>query len=351
MNGALGKGVVERVNGIKRQNVSDSESSTEVEVVIGKEHLHANGVFSNVYRAVLYSPVKQNIAIKKVWPNKAAPDAAQREIELLSKMKHENVISLLYKFKIGGGNDVCQCLVLDYLPVDLAKLRLSLPGRKFDRLDAKLYSFQMFAGVDHINSKGVTHCDLKPANLIVDPKLGILKIADFGSALITHKNQKLESYQVTRYYRAPELVFGTTNFDVYVDRWSCGCILAELIMGKPLLAGKDRIDQGRVIIELLGYPDSEALKAMKVSRPRLSRKSARGVKMMTAGYDMPPEVEDILQKILVYSPNRRMLPSQVISHSYYNELRTIPPPIRENGREIPPLNYWIIEDKTQSDRA
>ncbi|CAD5231614.1 unnamed protein product [Bursaphelenchus xylophilus] len=343
--------LVERVNGPGCEDSSCSESCSEVEVVIGKEHLHANGVFSNVYRAVLYSPRRQPVAIKKIWPDKSHPDAAEKEIELLTKVNHECVVKLLYRFKLGEGSQACDCLIMDFLPIDLSKLRLSQPNRRFHPLDVKLYSFQMFAGIDHISSKDIIHCDIKPSNLIVDPELGLLKIADFGNARILKKSDKVDSYQVTRYYRAPELVFGCTNFTVSVDRWSCACVLSEIILGKPLLQGKDKLDQGRVIIEMLGYPSSSAVKAMNVSRPRISRKPGRGLKPLIAGYDFPPEAEDIVSRILVYEPRLRMRPEEVMGHKYYDELRRLPPAKRENGRKIPSLNYWTIEQSTQSDRT
>lgn len=74
----------------------------------------------------------------------------------------------------------------------------------------------MFAGLDHVNSYGITHCDIKPSNLIVDDRHGLLKLADFGNAKILTPGVKLNPYQVTRYYRAPELVFCTTEFTMAV---------------------------------------------------------------------------------------------------------------------------------------
>lgn len=98
----------------------------------------------------------------------------------------------------------------------MSKLRLEQPGRRFHPLDAKLYAWQMFAGLNHVHSCEITHCDLKPSNLIVDERHGLLKLADFGNAKILKKGEKLDPYQVTRYYRAPELVFGAREFTMAV---------------------------------------------------------------------------------------------------------------------------------------
>lgn len=91
--------------------------------------------------------------------------------------------------------------MFDFLPTDLSKLRQSLPGRRFDPLDAKLYAWQMFSAVDHVNFIGIAHCDIKPSNMVVDHSRGVLKLADFGNAKILRSGEKMNPYQVTRYYR------------------------------------------------------------------------------------------------------------------------------------------------------
>jgi glycogen synthase kinase 3 beta len=78
----------------------------------------------------------------------------------------------------------------------------------------------MFAGLGHVHSCGITHCDLKPSNLIVDEQHGLLKLADFGNAKILKKGDHQNPYQVTRYYRAPELVFGAKEFTMAIGLWS-----------------------------------------------------------------------------------------------------------------------------------
>ncbi|KAI6172999.1 Serine/threonine-protein phosphatase [Aphelenchoides besseyi] len=327
-----------------------------VQITIANERLHANGVFSNVYRAELLSPVQQLVAIKKVWLSKTSIENATREIDLLRCLDHPCVISLLYRYRFGSKDEICECLVFDFLPIDLSKLRTSLPGRRFDLLDAKLYSWQMFAAVDYVNGCGITHCDLKPSNLIVDHNLGLLRLADFGNAKILRCGESLPPYQVTRYYRAPELVFGTTEFTMSIDRWSAGCVLAELLIGKPLLCGRDSVEQGRLIVEVLGYPTAEQIKSMRISRPRVIRRSARGFAhvsfsndfshssvQLIAGVEFPSEALDIVKRLLVYEPNMRMPTAAILPHKFFDQLRSFPAPKRSNGRSIPPLHYWISE--------
>jgi len=95
---------------------------------------------------------------------------------------------------------------------------------------------QLLQGLDHCHRHGVLHRDIKGSNLLIDNE-GILKIADFGLATFFYPDQKqlLTSRVVTLWYRPPELLLGATDYGVAVDIWSAGCILAELLAGKPIL--------------------------------------------------------------------------------------------------------------------
>ena len=70
------------------------------------------------------------------------------------------------------------------------------------------------------------------------------------------------SYICSRYYRAPELIFGATNYTGRIDIWSAGCVMAELILGQPLFPGESGIDQLVEIIKILGTPTREQIKTM-----------------------------------------------------------------------------------------
>ncbi|KAI6189491.1 Protein kinase domain-containing protein [Aphelenchoides bicaudatus] len=324
----------------KTKRVHGVGNSEDTEIVIANERLHASGVFSNVYQAQMLLPTAQKIAIKKVWFSKTTAKAAEQEIELLKQLNHPNVVSLLYHFELKTSDETCECLVFDFLPSDLSRLRQKLAGRRFDPLDAKLYAWQMYEGLNYVHSCGITHCDLKPSNLIVDEEHGLLKLADFGNAKILKKGDPQNSYQVTRYYRAPELIFGATEFTMSIDRWAAACVLAELHLGRPFLCGSDNTDQGRLIIDLLGYPTSDQIKAMNVKKPKFSRKKARGFGPLVANTNFPPLALDIVNRSLVYEPDLRMSIDSILAHAFFNELRENPRLKRANGTSIPPLNYW-----------
>jgi serine/threonine protein kinase len=106
----------------------------------------------------------------------------------------------------------------------------------------KCYVQQLLSGLEHCHNNNVLHRDIKGSNLLLDNN-GILKIADFGLATFFDPRHKrpMTSRVVTLWYRPPELLLGATDYGVGVDLWSAGCILAELLHGKPIMPGRTEV--------------------------------------------------------------------------------------------------------------
>lgn len=109
-------------------------------------------------------------------------------------------------------------------------------------LQIKCYMQQLLRGLEHCHSRGVLHRDIKGSNLLIDNN-GNLKIGDFGLSIVCDpdKKQPLTSRVVTLWYRAPELLLGATDYGAAIDMWSVGCILAELLVGKPIMPGRTEV--------------------------------------------------------------------------------------------------------------
>lgn len=126
----------------------------------------------------------------------------------------------------------------------------------------QLYTYQMFKGLAYIHSLGVCHRDIKPQNILINPKTHIVKICDFGSAKRLSPSEPNVSYICSRYYRAPELIFGATNYTVAVDIWSMACVVSEMLTGLSLFPGENNVDQMVEIIKVLGTPTAEEIHEM-----------------------------------------------------------------------------------------
>lgn len=86
--------------------------------------------------------------------------------------------------------------------------------------DIKLYIYQLFRSLAYIHSQGICHRDIKPQNLLLNPTIGVLKLCDFGSAKVLVAGKPNVSYICSRYYRAPELIFGSTNYTTKIGLFS-----------------------------------------------------------------------------------------------------------------------------------
>jgi glycogen synthase kinase 3 beta len=114
--------------------------------------------------------------------------------------------------------------VLEYVPETVyrasrhyAKLKQPMP-----MLQIKLYMYQLFRSLAYIHSVGICHRDIKPQNLLLNPATGVLKLCDFGSAKILIAGEPNVSYICSRYYRAPELIFGATNYTTNIGSFLSG---------------------------------------------------------------------------------------------------------------------------------
>uniref|UniRef100_A0A8C6Q5D8 mitogen-activated protein kinase n=1 Tax=Nothobranchius furzeri TaxID=105023 RepID=A0A8C6Q5D8_NOTFU len=233
----------------------------------------------------LYRPFQSEIFAKRAF----------RELRLLKHMKHENVIGLLDVFtpdlSLDRFRDVF--IVMPYELTDLGKLmkKLKLSDEKI-----KYLVYQMLKGLKYIHSAGVIHRDLKPSNLAVNQDCE-LKILDFGLARQT--DSEMTGYVVTRWYRAPEVMLNWMHYTQTVDIWSVGCIMAEMLQGKPLFKGTDHLDQLDQIWKVTGTPTKELISKLESEDVTVT----------------------VLEHMLQLDPEARITAAEALTLPYFAEFR------------------------------
>ncbi|XP_048138414.1 probable serine/threonine-protein kinase At1g54610 isoform X4 [Rhodamnia argentea] len=196
------------------------------------------GTYSNVYKARDLVTGK-TVALKKVRFDNLEAESIKfmaREILVLTRLDHPNVIKLegLVTSRLSSG----LYLAFEYMEHDLSGIAARQNG-KFTEPQVKCYMRQLLSGLEHCHNRDVLHRDIKCSNLLIDNE-GTLKIADFGLATFydPEREQVMTNKVVTLWYRAPELLLGATSYGIGIDLWSAGCILAELLYGKPIMPGR-----------------------------------------------------------------------------------------------------------------
>ncbi|XP_059624413.1 probable serine/threonine-protein kinase At1g54610 [Cornus florida] len=221
------------------------------------------GTYSNVYKA-RDKDTGKIVALKKVRFDTSEPESVKfmaREIVILRQLDHPNIIKL--EGLATSRMQYSLYLVFDFMLSDLTRV-ICRPDGRLTEPQVKCYMQQLLSGLQHCHARGILHRDIKGSNLLIDNS-GMLKIADFGLANYFQPKQKrpLTSRVVTLWYRAPELLLGSTDYGVGIDLWSAGCLLAEMFMGRPIMPGRTEVEQLHRIFKLCGSPSEDYWKKMK----------------------------------------------------------------------------------------
>jgi glycogen synthase kinase 3 beta len=296
-----------------------------------------NGSFGVVIQAAL-ADTNEPVAIKKVLQDKRFKN---RELQIMKMLNHTSIVLLKDFFFTNGEKpeEVYLNLVLEYIPETVykvvrhhTKLKQTIPY-----ISIKLYMYQLCRALAFIHCLGVCHRDIKPQNLLLNAETGVLKLCDFGSAKCLVRGEPNVSYICSRYYRAPELIFGSTHYTSNIDTWSMGCVFAEMLLGHPLFPGESGVDQLVEIIKVLGTPTKEDITSMNRNYTEFKFPQIKAypwAKVFRAS--TPPDIVDLVSQLLQYSPDKRVTPWDALAHPVFDELRD-PATRLANGGPLPEL--------------
>ncbi|XP_033199944.1 uncharacterized protein LOC117162156 [Bombus vancouverensis nearcticus] len=328
-----------------------SEKVLEIDAHVSKHYdivrRLGKGAYGIVWKAI-DKKNKETVAVKKIFDafrNQTDAQRTFREIMfLLSFANHDNIIRLIGLHKANNDRDIY--LVFEYMETDLHNVIKK--GKILKDLHKVFIMYQLFKAIKYIHSGNVIHRDLKPSNVLLNAHCHC-KIADFGLARSvtqigegdgeTASDPTLTDYVATRWYRAPEILVASKRYTKGIDMWSLGCILGEMLLGKPLFPGSSTINQVERIMATLPPPTREDLVSVSAGygtnllekTPNAPRRSLKDLLP-----EVPEKALDLISNLIVFNPNHRLTAVEALEHPYVADFhrRSNEP---ERGSNVVPL--------------
>ncbi|XP_039222997.1 mitogen-activated protein kinase 15-like isoform X1 [Crotalus tigris] len=266
-----------------------------------------------------------SVAVKKIFDafrNRTDAQRTFREIAFLQEFGgHPNIIQLLNVIRAQNDKDVY--LVFESMETDLHAVIKK--GNLLKDIHKCYILYQLLKATKYIHSGNVIHRDQKPSNVLLDRDC-FVKLCDFGLARSLGQIEKdegnpaLTEYVATRWYRAPEILLASKCYTKGVDMWSIGCILGEMLLGKPLFPGTSTVNQIEQILHVIPPPSAGDIEAFhsdyqasvinRVScQPQLTLEE-----LLPAS--TPPQALDLLKRLLVFNPEKRLTAEEALEHPY-----------------------------------
>ncbi|XP_040190278.1 mitogen-activated protein kinase 15 [Rana temporaria] len=300
------------------------------------------GAYGIVWKAI-DRKTGEIVAVKKIFDafrNRTDAQRTFREIMFLQEFgEHPNIIKLLNVIRAQNDKDIY--LVFEYMETDLHAVIKK--GNLLKDIHMRFILYQLLKSTKFLHSGNVIHRDQKPSNILLDADC-LVKLCDFGLARSLYQiqedsgNPALTEYVATRWYRAPEILLGSQRYTKGVDMWSVGCILAEMLLGKPLFPGTSTINQIERIMNVIPPPSQEDVLAIKsqYGASVIGRMNGR-LKVSLADLlppASPPDAVDLVHRLLIFNPEKRLTAEGALDHPYVRRFHSL-------ARE-PALDYDVI---------
>ncbi|XP_052684401.1 extracellular signal-regulated kinase 2-like isoform X3 [Crassostrea angulata] len=325
--------------------------SSEIEPHITKKYeikkRLGKGAYGIVWKAV-DRRTGEVVAVKKIFDafrNQTDAQRTFREIMFLQEFgDHNNIIKLHNVIKAENDKDIY--LVFEFMETDLHNVIKR--GSILKDVHKRYIMYQLFKATKYLHSGNVIHRDQKPSNILLDSEC-VVKVCDFGLARSLTQigvdaetgDPNLTEYVATRWYRAPEILLASHRYTKGVDMWSLGCILGEMLGGKPLFPGSSTLNQIEKIMSTIPLPSKEDIDSIKSAYgasilEKATLKSKKSIEELLP--DAPKDGIDLLKKLLLFNPDKRITADEALRHPYISRFHNAAEEVSLNYDVVPPLS-------------
>ena len=294
--------------------------------VIGK------GSFGSVFECYDHKN-NEKVAIKMLRDKPKIHSQITFELDLLKMLQNSSdgenhhIIRYIESFTFRG----FFCIVMELLSYDIYAALKYQRFIGFRKSVIQMVAKQTAEALSFIHQTGIIHADIKPENILfLDKEQTGIKIIDYGCSCFIGK--LLYTYIQSRYYRAPEVVFGM-QYDSEIDIWSLGCLLCEMVTGTPLFCAEDSTELIQMMVETLGLPPESMIKSAPKAHHFFNEKGQLKVKPNSKGkyhiassssielqvHSNDPLFINLIEGCLRWDPKERFTAVDVLDHQWVKE--------------------------------
>ncbi|VDO08449.1 unnamed protein product [Rodentolepis nana] len=196
--------------------------------------------------------------------------------------------------------------------------------------EIRFYMFQLLKAIEACHSKGIMHRDVKPENILIEPRRRRLYLIDFGHADYYFPGKEYSIRVCTRYYKGPELLIDFKQYDYSLDLWSFGCVFAELIFKcQVFFWGRTNEDQLSKIAQVMGtkaivkYVEKTGVQMTQIIKDHIGNFARVSLKRFVSAKNRRTATSlavDLLKKLLVVEHWHRLSAEEAMSHSYFGDM-------------------------------
>ena len=277
------------------------------------------GPYSVVWHG--FTADREPVAIKRVFnafQNRNDAQRTYREVSLLTQLSdHPNIVSL--RETLNSRDDRDLYLLFEYMSSDLST---AIRANVLKPVHRELVMWQLLCAFKYIHSAGVVHRDLRPSSVLISSRCEV-RVCDFGQARLSQcmeiSNSTMTEYQSSRWYRSPEQLLRSRAYSYPVDLWALGCLLAEILLTRPLFSGTSTLSQLELVVSFCGRPNESDMKALDCEETLdllmgMGHKKAADIEQMIPNATF--EARDMVRMFLRVAPDLRMTAEEALEHPF-----------------------------------